>query len=184
MTNPLRAALLLALLTAACADGAESGMRDTTATAQDASARTAPPRLLAEVVQRDDRFGTLTTALDSAGLADTLRTSGPFTLFAPTNAAFEGLPEGTLAELLRPANRERLRTILRYHIAEGSLSASVLQGRADAPTLEGNALPVRASGGALHLGSPGRPVSVIETDVPTSNGVLHALDAVLMPPNE
>ena len=122
-------------------------------------------------------FQTLARALKAAGLAETLATGGPFTVFAPTDAAFAALPEGTLAELLKPENRETLRAILLYHVVEGEVPAREVVALTSAATLNGQRLDVRVEEGKVTVDGAG----VQKTDVMASNGVIHVIDAVLLP---
>jgi len=134
---------------------------------------------IAEIASNDARFSTLVTALDSAGLVQTFQGDGPFTVFAPTNEAFNQLPEGTVQDLLQPENRERLTAILTYHVVEGANMAADVQGMSSATTLEGSDLSISTSNGSVQVGD----ATVVQADVEASNGVIHAIDAVLMPPS-
>lgn len=134
---------------------------------------------IAEVASNDSRFSTLVTALDSAGLVQTMQEDGPFTVFAPTNAAFNKLPEGTVQDLLQPENRDRLTSILTYHVVQGENMAVDVQGMSSVTTMEGNSLSISTSNGSVQVGN----ATVIQADVRASNGVLHAIDTVLMPPS-
>jgi uncharacterized surface protein with fasciclin (FAS1) repeats len=127
------------------------------------------------------QFATLTRALQAGGLVDTLKGPGPFTLFAPTDEAFDRLPPGTLDDLLRPENRQRLFHVLSYHIVPGrSMAADLtkLNGRS-VNTLQGMTAPVRVDGQAVMIGT----AHVAQTDIEATNGVIHAIDFVLMPPS-
>jgi uncharacterized surface protein with fasciclin (FAS1) repeats len=134
---------------------------------------------IAEIASNDARFSTLVTALDSAGLVQTLQGDGPFTVFAPTNDAFDQLPEGTVQDLLQPENRERLTAILTYHVVEGANMAADVQGMSSATTLEGSDVSISTSNGSVQVGD----ATVVQADVEASNGVIHVIDAVLMPPS-
>lgn len=134
---------------------------------------------IAEIASNDARFSTLVTALDSAGLVQTFQGDGPFTVFAPTNEAFNQLPEGTVQDLLQPENRERLTAILTYHVVEGANMAADVQGMSSVTTLEGSDLSISTSNGSVQVGD----ATVVQADVEASNGVIHAIDAVLMPPS-
>lgn len=123
------------------------------------------------------QFTTLLAAAEAAGLLETLQGPGPLTVFAPTDAAFNALPHGTVQSLLRPENRERLRALISYHVTSGRITAADLAGR--------TAAPVSANGAILAIdGRNGVRVNnatVIAADVAASNGVIHVIDAVLMP---
>jgi uncharacterized surface protein with fasciclin (FAS1) repeats len=134
--------------------------------------------LLLDIVQTvlsNDDFSTLATAVSAAGLVDALRGDGPFTVFAPTNAAFEALPAGTLSALL--ADTDALTEVLTYHVIEGSVRASDLPGVVSARTLVGYPVLFDLSEGAKINGK-----TITKTDIFTRNGVIHVIDAVLLPP--
>lgn len=122
-------------------------------------------------------FNTLVAAVKAAGLVDTLKGPGPFTVFAPTDEAFAKLPPGTLDSLLKPENKEKLRKILTYHVAAGSVMAKDVSKMHSIKTLEGGRLPVTASGGSVML----KNAHVTKPDIVASNGVIHVIDTVLLP---
>lgn len=132
---------------------------------------------------------TLVAAVKAAGLVDTLQGPGPFTVFAPTDAAFAKLPEGTVATLLKPENKGQLTAVLTYHVVPGRLSATALRrevmkghGKATLTTVQGEPLTVTAKGRKLMItDSKGGMASVTIPDVNQSNGVIHVVDAVLLP---
>jgi len=124
------------------------------------------------------QFGTLLAAVDAAELTATLRGKGPFTVFAPTDAAFRALPSGTVESLLRPENRERLKALLLYHVVAGAVPARVARTLDDAATVEGRSVRIRETGGRLRIND----ASVVQADVKASNGIVHVIDQVLMPP--
>jgi uncharacterized surface protein with fasciclin (FAS1) repeats len=132
---------------------------------------------------------TLVAAVKAAGLVDTLKGTGPFTVFAPTNAAFEKLPEGTVEMLLKAENKDKLKTILTYHVVAGKLDATALKervaaggGKAQLMTVSGDTLWVIASGKRLQLrDETGHMVLISTPDVYQSNGVIHVINAVVMP---
>jgi uncharacterized surface protein with fasciclin (FAS1) repeats len=126
-------------------------------------------------------FTTLVTAVEAAGLVDTLKGEGPFTVFAPTDAAFAALPEGTLDTLLDPANQDDLSSILTYHVVEGSVMAADVQP-GPVTTVNGAAFTVDTSDGVTITDGQGGQANVVTTDIETSNGVIHVIDAVLLPP--
>ena len=124
------------------------------------------------------QFKTLAAALEAAGLIDALKGMGPFTVFAPTDEAFAKLPAGTVESLLRPENKEKLKSILLYHVVSGNVPASEvskLNGRS-VKTLQGSSIKVRTKNG-VRLDH----AKVVQTDVAASNGVIHVIDTVLMP---
>lgn len=123
-------------------------------------------------------FTTLAKALEAAGLIDALKGDGPFTVFAPTDAAFAKLPKGTVAFLLKPENKEKLKAILLYHVVSGKVVAAdviKLNGRS-VKTLEGGTFKVRSKHGVRVNNA-----NVTQTDIGASNGVIHVIDTVLMP---
>lgn len=123
------------------------------------------------------QFATLLAAVDAAGLTQTLRGKGPYTVFAPSDEAFRKLPAGTVESLLRPENRERLQAILTYHVLPGRVSAATARTLSRAETVEGRAIRIRASGNTLRIND----ATVRMADVGASNGVIHVIDEVLMP---
>ncbi|MBX9575965.1 MAG: fasciclin domain-containing protein [Caulobacteraceae bacterium] len=147
-------------------------------------------RTIVGLASRDERFSTLVAAVQAAGLVDTLTGDGPFTVFAPVNDAFAALPTGTVDGLLQPRARGTLTSILTYHVVPGRITARDLlgavragNGRARLTTVEGGTLTVTADGhGALTLtDEKGARIRVVVADVRASNGVIHAIDGVLMP---
>jgi transforming growth factor-beta-induced protein len=122
-------------------------------------------------------FGTLATALKTAGLIEALKGDGPFTVFAPTDAAFAKLPEGTVAGLLKPENKAKLTDILTYHVVPGRLNANQLAAAASADTLQGGFLRFGIDAGRLQVNG----VNIVGSDVETTNGVIHVIDEVLLP---
>jgi len=130
------------------------------------------------IASGDAQFKTLTKALGSAGLVTTLQGKGPFTVFAPTDAAFAALPKGTVENLLKPENKAQLTKILTYHVVPGAvLSTSLKSG--DVKSVEGTSLKVTVSQGKVTVGG----ANVQKADIKASNGVIHVIDKVLMPPN-
>jgi len=141
-----------------------------------------PPAKLVDIVDTavaDGRFTTLAAALSAADLVDTLKGEGPFTVFAPTDDAFAKLPEGTVATLLLPENLEQLKSILLYHVVSGKVMASDVVTLTSADTVLGQAVTIKVEDGKVYLNDT---IEVIITDVEASNGVIHVIDAVLLPP--
>jgi uncharacterized surface protein with fasciclin (FAS1) repeats len=122
-------------------------------------------------------FKTLAAALQAAGLVDTLKGPGPFTVFAPTDAAFAKLPAGTVENLLKPENKAKLTAILTYHVVPGSVPAAKVTQMSSAPTVNGKALAISNDGGTVTVGG----AKVVKTDIVCSNGVIHVIDAVMLP---
>ena len=123
------------------------------------------------------QFKTLAAALQAAGLVDTLKGKGPFTVFAPTDAAFAKLPKGTVEELLKPENKAKLTAILTYHVVAGKVMAADVVKVKDAKTVQGGSIKVNAGGGKVMVDG----ATVVKTDIGASNGVIHVVDSVLMP---
>lgn len=122
-------------------------------------------------------FNTLVAAVAAADLVDTLKSNGPFTVFAPTDEAFATLPEGTLESLLKPENKEKLQAILTYHVLPGKVLAADISGkRLDATTVNGQTVSVDGNNGVRINNA-----TVISADIKTSNGVIHVIDSVLLP---
>jgi uncharacterized surface protein with fasciclin (FAS1) repeats len=127
----------------------------------------------------DGRFTTLVAAVTAAELVDTLKSEGPFTVFAPTDDAFAALPAGTLDSLLLPENKQALTDILLYHVVSGKVLAADVVGLSAAPTVLGKDITITVKDGKVFLNDT---VQVIITDIEASNGVIHVIDAVLLPP--
>jgi uncharacterized surface protein with fasciclin (FAS1) repeats len=137
---------------------------------------------ITDVVAGNEDFSTLLAAVGAADLGETLSGTGPYTVFAPTNEAFAALPAGTLDTLLKPANKDALGGILTYHVVPGSImAADVMPG--DVTTANGATFSVSVDGGNVYLtDSQGNQAQVTQTDIEASNGVIHVIDAVLIPP--
>lgn len=125
-------------------------------------------------------FNTLLAAVEAAGLTATLEGAGPFTVFAPTDAAFAALPAGTVENLLRPENRARLAAVLTYHVVAGDVRAAQVTGMTSATTVQGSNIAIRVSDGHVMLNNS---ATVTATDVAASNGVIHVIDHVILPPS-
>jgi uncharacterized surface protein with fasciclin (FAS1) repeats len=122
-------------------------------------------------------FKTLAAALGAAGLVDTLKGAGPFTVFAPTDAAFAKLPNGTVEDLLKPENKGKLVKILTYHVVPGKVLAADVVKLTKAKTVEGSEAKITAKKGKVMIDN----ASVVKTDILASNGVIHVIDAVILP---
>ena len=122
-------------------------------------------------------FNTLVAAVKAAGLADTLKGPGPFTVFAPTDEAFAKLPPGTLESLLKPENKQKLQRILTYHVVAGHVTANDVVKLGSAETVAGGSLIIKTAGGGVMVDN----AHVIKTDIVASNGVIHVIDTVLLP---
>jgi transforming growth factor-beta-induced protein len=133
-----------------------------------------PQQTIVQVAQGNPQFSTLVRAVQAAGLADTLSGPGPFTVFAPTNDAFNKLPAGTLDSLLQ--DREQLRAVLTYHVVSGRVTSADLPSRQSAPSVQGAPLTFSVNPPRVNN------ATIVQADVQASNGVIHAIDAVLLPP--
>lgn len=122
-------------------------------------------------------FTTLVAAVQAAGLVDTLKGAGPFTVFAPTDAAFAALPAGTVEDLLKPENKDKLVAVLTYHVVSGKVMSSALSEGLTAATVQGSNVTFTLEGGAKINGA-----SISAADIEASNGVIHVIDAVILPP--
>jgi len=139
-----------------------------------------PPKDIVETAVADGRFTTLVAAVQAAGLVDTLKSEGPFTVFAPTDDAFAKLPEGTVAELLKPENLESLQNILLYHVVPGSVKAEQVVTLENAETALGPKVSIKVEEGKVYVNE----AEVIITDIQTYNGVIHVIDSVILPPKD
>jgi len=122
-------------------------------------------------------FKTLAAALQAAGLVDTLKGKGPFTVFAPTDEAFAKLPPGTVEDLLKPENKEKLVAILTYHVVPGKVLAPQVTKMNSVKTLNGQSLAIKVNDGTVMVDN----AKVIKTDILCSNGVIHVIDSVILP---
>lgn len=145
--------------------------------AAESPAGTAASATIDQVVADNGSFSTLNSAIQAADLEATLSGAGPFTIFAPTDAAFAALPSGTLDQLLLPENKAKLQQVLSYHVVPGSVtSAQITPGEVN--TVEGAPVNIATSAGEVTVGN----AKVTEPDITASNGVIHAIDQVLLPP--
>ncbi len=122
-------------------------------------------------------FQTLAKALQAADLVDTLKSPGPFTVFAPTDEAFAKLPAGTLDDLLKPENKDKLRAILTYHVVAGKVTSAKVVTLSSAKTLNGQEVKITAMDGNVMVNN----AHIVKADIPASNGVIHVIDTVLLP---
>lgn len=133
---------------------------------------------ITEITENESSFATLFAALEATDLDELLGTEGPYTLFAPSDTAFDELPKGAMAHLLDPANVAELKTLLSYHVVEGNVSTSDLADLAvKTETLEGSVLELKATEYGLKVND----ANVITADIQAGNGVIHIIDSVLMP---
>lgn len=121
---------------------------------------------------------TLVTAIKKAELVDALSNAGPFTVFAPTNAAFDKLPKGTVEDLLKPENKEKLQNILQYHVYVGSISTDLMQDGQTLNEVNGDNITISKKDGKVVVNGTANVIA----SIPAANGVIHVIDAVLLPP--
>jgi uncharacterized surface protein with fasciclin (FAS1) repeats len=169
----------LALVGCSSGESTSESTPSPAATSAEASPMASPSAdTIVDVAAGNPDFSTLVAAVEAADLAETLSAEGPYTVFAPTDEAFEALPAGLLDALLLPENKEVLTQILTYHVVEGEvMSADIEPG--DVPTVEGEDLTIEVTGGAVTVNG----ATVEAADVEASNGVIHVIDEVLVPPN-
>ena len=136
-------------------------------------------KTIVDIAVEDGRFTTLVAAVTAADLVETLSGEGPFTVFAPTDDAFAALPEGTVESLILPENKQALTDILLYHVVSGKVMAADVVGLTSAPTVLGKDITITVTDGNVYLNDT---IQVIITDIEASNGVIHVIDAVLLPP--
>ena len=122
-------------------------------------------------------FKTLTAALEAAGLVETLKGKGPFTVFAPTDSAFAKLPDGTVKSLLKPENKQNLTAILTYHVVAGNVKAADVIKLSSAKTLNGQSVTIKVVGGKVLING----ATVVKADIAATHGTIHVIDTVLMP---
>ena len=122
-------------------------------------------------------FSTLVAAVKAAGLVETLSGKGPFTVFAPTNEAFEKLPEGTVANLLKPENKKKLAAVLTYHVVAGKVMAADVVKLSKAKTVQGSEVQIKVKDGKVKVDN----ANVVKTDIASKNGVIHVIDSVILP---
>jgi uncharacterized surface protein with fasciclin (FAS1) repeats len=152
----------------------------TTTTPVTTPATVAKKRTIVTVALKDKRFKTLVAALKAADLVDTLDGTGPFTVFAPTDAAFAKIPKKTLANLLKPENKEKLKAILTYHVVSGAVTSDMLKaGKVE--TVQGASLTVKKTASGT-VSIDGTKLKKGNLDIKADNGVFHIVDSVLMPP--
>jgi uncharacterized surface protein with fasciclin (FAS1) repeats len=137
---------------------------------------------IVSVASDNKDFSTLVAAVKAAALVDTLSAKGPYTVFAPTNEAFEALPAGTVDELLKPENKDQLAAILTYHVVEGKVMAGDLTDGQEITTVQGGTLTVGIDGDKVTLTDEnGATVNIVDTDIDAGNGVIHVIDGVVTP---
>jgi uncharacterized surface protein with fasciclin (FAS1) repeats len=132
---------------------------------------------IVDTAMKADNFSTLVAAVKAAGLVDTLKGDGPFTVFAPTDEAFAALPEGTVENLLKPENKDQLVAVLTYHVVPGKVMAADVVGLSEAATVQGGKVDIQVKDGNVMIDG----ANVVTADIETSNGVIHVIDSVILP---
>jgi uncharacterized surface protein with fasciclin (FAS1) repeats len=148
------------------------------AAAQMSMDRPAPADDIVAVAAGAGSFTTLLAAADAADLVDALQSEGPLTVFAPTDEAFAALPAGTIEMLLKPENKEKLQAVLLYHVVEGEVTSDEVVKLTSAKSLQGDTIDIQVKDGKVYVDQ----AQVIQADVQASNGVIHVIDAVILPP--
>ena len=175
----MKRTILLSLTAVALAVSACSTAAPTPAPATPAPSMAAEMGDIVETATEAGTFTTLLTAATAAGLVETLQGEGPYTVFAPTDEAFAALPEGTLEGLL--ADPEALKQILLYHVVNGKVTSDQVVGLTSADSVAGPAIAIAVKDGTVYLNDSAK---VVTTDIETSNGVIHVIDSVILPPAE
>jgi uncharacterized surface protein with fasciclin (FAS1) repeats len=135
------------------------------------------PKDIVDTAVAAGSFKTLVAAVQAAGLVETLKGKGPFTVFAPTDEAFAKLPAGTVESLLKPENKDKLIAVLTYHVVPGKVLASDVVGLKEAKTVQGGKVKIAVIGDKVKIDD----ATVVKTDIVTSNGVIHVIDSVILP---
>ena len=190
LVKAICAFLVVGAVVASCQKKAvdSTSMTDSTAVAKDSTAVVETPNIVG-VASANADFSTLVTAVKAAGLVETLSGTGPFTVFAPTNEAFAKLPAGTVDGLLKPENVDKLKAVLTYHVVAGKFDAAAVtdainknNGKFTVTTVQGDKIDLSLKDGKVMLtDANGGTAMVVTADVPASNGVIHAIDTVVMP---
>ncbi|MFE3869328.1 fasciclin domain-containing protein [Flavobacterium sp. LS2P90] len=191
LVKTISAFVLLGIITISCGQKKQAEpteMMDSTSVAMDTTA-VMEPSTIVDVAAGNADFSTLVTAVKAAGLVETLSGEGPFTVFAPNNAAFAKLPAGTVDGLLKPENVEKLKAVLTYHVVAGKFDAATVidainknNGKYSVTTVQGGTIVLSLKDGNVMLtDAKGGTSTVVLADVAASNGVIHAIDTVVMP---
>ncbi len=156
---------------------ADAAPGDAAPTADAPAAEPAAAKDIVDTAVGAGSFKTLVAAVTAAGLVDTLKGAGPFTVFAPTDEAFAKLPKGTVEDLLKPENKEKLKKVLTYHVVPGKVTAEQAMKTSSAKTVQGSDLQLKTEGGSVMVNG----AKVTQADIACSNGVIHVIDAVVLP---
>lgn len=176
--------LAFAALSAGCASSekqeAKAADKSSTDTSSSTSKASGEKADIVDTAVGAGSFKTLVAAVQAAGLVDTLKGPGPFTVFAPTDEAFAKLPKGTVEELLKPENKAKLQAILTYHVVPGKVMAADVAGMngKSAKTVQGAEVKIKVEGSSVNIDN----ANVVKTDIECSNGVIHVIDTVILPP--
>ncbi len=154
-----------------------AGQNNTTKEAKKMSTSVVKPMDIVDTAVAAGSFKTLAAALNAAGLVETLKGKGPFTVFAPTDEAFAKLPAGTIDTLLKPENKEKLAAILTYHVVAGNVMAKDVVALKEAKTVNGQSLTIAVKDGVVMVDQ----ARVVKTDIEATNGVIHVIDSVVLP---
>jgi uncharacterized surface protein with fasciclin (FAS1) repeats len=139
--------------------------------------KTKQAQTIVDIATSDKNFSTLVRALQAGDLVETLKGKGPFTVFAPTNDAFERLPEGTLEDIMKPANKAKLQDILKHHVVQGRQMSKAVAKRSSISPMAGSSLNIQAKGDRVRIGE----ATIRQTDLEAGNGIVHVIDRVLLP---
>ena len=191
LVKTISALVLVGVITASCGQKKEAESTevvDSTAVAMDTTMVAETPNIVGVAAANED-FSTLVTAVKAANLVETLSGDGPFTVFAPNNAAFAKLPAGTVETLLKPESLDKLKSVLTYHVVSGKFDAATVidainknNGKYSVTTVQGGTIVLSLNDGKVMLtDANGGTATVILADVAASNGVIHAIDTVVMP---
>ncbi|HEY5155082.1 MAG TPA: fasciclin domain-containing protein [Acidimicrobiales bacterium] len=170
-------AATLLLTAAACSSGAKTTTADAQKSTTSVPATAPVGKTIVELAAGNPELSTLVAAVKAAGLADTLAGTGPYTVFAPTNAAFAALPAGTVENLLKPENKDQLVKVLTYHVVPGAVTSTQLMN-GPVTTVEKQPVTIKIDGKTVMVND----ATVVTADVMASNGVVHVIDKVLLPP--
>jgi uncharacterized surface protein with fasciclin (FAS1) repeats len=146
-----------------------------------AEEKSTPPADIVDVAVGNKDFSTLVSLVKAAGLVETLKGKGPFTVFAPTNAAFEKLPKETVDSLLKPENKAKLVAVLTYHVVGSKVMAADVVKLSEAKTVQGSTVRIMVKDGTVMLNEKSK---VVKADVAAPNGVIHVIDTVILPPEK
>jgi uncharacterized surface protein with fasciclin (FAS1) repeats len=140
-------------------------------------AQSMPDKDIVDIAASTGSFKTLVAAVEAAGLVETLKGKGPLTVFAPTDEAFAKLPAGTVENLLKPENKDKLTAVLTYHVVPGRVTAGEVVNLSSAPTVNGRAIRINAQDGKVMVDN----ARVVQADIMATNGVIHVIDSVILP---